>query len=49
MQFGSYFARLFDNFEHDCNSNLKYMISFRLFKIPTVTLHCTALTCFFEK
>ena len=37
-------VKLFDNLEHEGNSNLKLMISCRLLNIPSVTLYCTALT-----
>ena len=42
-------GKLFDNFEHEGNSNLKFVISFWLLNIPTVTLYCTALTGIFKK
>ena len=32
-------CKLVDNFEHEGNSNLKFMISLRLLNIPTVTLY----------
>ena len=41
-------SKLFDNFEHESNSNLKFVISFRLLNIPTVTLYCTALPSIFK-
>ena len=49
MKFTSQVGKLFDNFEHEGNSNLKFIISFRLLNIPTVTLYCTALTGIFKK
>ena len=40
---------LANSFEHEGNSNLKFMISFQLLKIRTVTPYCTALTDIFKK
>ena len=47
MKFASKLGKLFDNFEHE--GNLKFIISFQLLNIPTVTLYCTALTGIFKK
>ena len=49
MKFKSKLGELFDNFEHEGNTNFKFIISFRLLSIPTVTLYCTALTGIFKK
>ena len=49
MKFASKLGKLFDNFEHEGNLNLKFIISFQLLNIPTVTLYCTALTGIFKK
>ena len=42
-------GKLFDNFKHEGNSNLTFMISSWLLNIPTATLCCTALTGIFKK
>ena len=42
-------GKLFDSFENEDSSNLKFMISFWLLKIPTVTLYCPVLNSIFKK